>query len=71
MRYHKAIEVTEAQAHRITCTRTSAASNVVVISQGERYFDVRAMSEAEIKAFTGDLAREEYAALRAAAARPN
>jgi len=68
MRFHKAIEVTEQEAHAITCTSTSAVSNVVVISQGDRYFDVRTMTEAEIKAFADDLARAEYAGLKAATA---
>ncbi|MFN3625973.1 MAG: hypothetical protein ACK4TP_18205 [Hyphomicrobium sp.] len=69
MRYHKAVEVSLHQAQEITSTRTSALSDVVIVARGDRYHDVRAMAEAEIKAFVEDLAREEYADLKAAAAR--
>lgn len=71
MRYHKAIEITEEQAFSIASKRTEARSDVVVVSRGNRYFDVRDMNDAEIKAFIDDLAREEYAASRVAAALPN
>ncbi len=71
MRYHKALEITEEQAHSIASQHTTALSEVVVVSRGNRYYDVRAMTDIEITAFINDLAREEYAALRAAAARPN
>jgi len=71
MRYHKAITISEEQAQEITSKRTTALSDVVVISRGERYYDVRAMTETEIKAFVDDLARAEYADMKAAVARPN
>lgn len=71
MRYHKAIRISEEQARAITSTRTSALSDVVVISRGDRYYDVRAMTDAEITAFVEDLARAEYADVELAAARPN
>jgi hypothetical protein len=71
MRFHKAVEVTEEQARAITGTPTPALSSVVVISQGEHYYDVRGMTQAEIQAFVDDLARIECAAVDAAAARPH
>lgn len=71
MRYHKAIEVNEDQARKITGTRTSALSDVVVVSRGDRYYDVRAMTEVEIEAFLEDLVRAEYADMKAAAVRPS
>lgn len=71
MRYHKAVEVSKDQARKITSTRSSALSDVVVVARGDRYYDVRAMTEAEIEAFVEDLARAEYADLKAAAARPS
>lgn len=71
MRYHKAVPITEEEAFSITSKRTEALSEVVVVSRGNRYYDVRAMNDAEIKAFIDDLAREEHAALRAAASLPN
>jgi hypothetical protein len=71
MRYHKAVEITEEEAFSITNQRTTAVSDVVVVSRGDRYYDVRTMNDAEIKAFIDDLAREEHAALKATALRPS
>jgi hypothetical protein len=71
MRYHKAIEITEEQALSITGQRSVARSEVVVLSRGDRYYDVRSMNDAEIKAFIDDLARSDYAATNATAGRPN
>ena len=62
MRYHKAISVTKAEANFIIGRGTSALSDTVVISRGEAYFDVRAMTWSEIEAFVADLARAEHAA---------
>ena len=69
MRYHKAIEITKPEAESIIGKRTVALSEVVVVSRGERYYDVRGMNHAEINAFIDDLARAEYAALEVETAR--
>lgn len=63
MRYHKAIEVTKPEADFIIATGTSTLSDVVVVSQGGKFYDVRALSRDELDAFVADLARTEYAAL--------
>ncbi len=65
MRFHKAVVVTKPEADSIIGRTTSALSDVVVVSRGAQYYDVRAMNEAEIKAFIADLARAEHAALAA------
>jgi len=70
MRYHKAKALSKPEADRIIGRQTPALSDVVVISRGDRFYDVRAMTNAEIEAFAADLARAEYADLQAAAARP-
>ena len=71
MRFYSAIEVTEDQAEAIKGTLTPSLSSVVVISQGNRFYDVRSMTSAEIGSFVGELARAECAALDAASARPH
>jgi hypothetical protein len=72
MRFHKAIRVSKAQAQEITGARSTASmTDWVVISQGESYYDVRAMTEIEIRAFVDDLARAETLAQQEATARLN
>lgn len=70
MRFHKAIEITKPEADFIIGRCTPALSDVVVISRGECYYDVRAMNHAEVEAFIADLVRAEYAALQPQSARP-
>ena len=61
MRYHNAIAVSKEQARKITSTPTITLSDMVVISRGETYYDVRGMTDTDITAFVEDLARAEYA----------
>jgi len=61
MRYHKANEISKSDAEHIIATSDSAVTDIVVISHGERWFDVRSMTSREIDAFVADLAREELA----------
>jgi hypothetical protein len=61
MRYHKAIALSKPEADFLIETGTSSESGVVVISRGDKYFDVRAMTHAEVDAFVADLARSEHA----------
>jgi len=65
MRYHKAVEVTKPEADHIIATGTSILSDVVVISRGDKFYDVRALSRSEVEDFVEDLARAEHAALEA------
>jgi hypothetical protein len=55
----------KAEANFIIGSGTSALSETVVVSRGEQYYDVRAMTQSEIEAFVADLARAEYAATEA------
>jgi hypothetical protein len=68
MRYHKAKILSKPEADQIIGRQTPALTDVVVISRGDRFYDVRAMTTAEIEAFIADLARAEHADLQAAAA---
>ena len=61
MRYHKASRVTKPEADSIIANGTASLSDVVVISHGKHWYDVRAMTRAELEAFVADLAREELA----------
>ncbi len=70
MRYHKAVEISKPEAKSIIGRHSVALSQIVVVSRGERYYDVRSMSQTEINAFIDDLARAEYAELEADAVRP-
>ena len=63
MRYHKAVKVTKSEADFIIATGISTLSDVVVISRGDNFYDVRALSHSEVEDFVEDLARAEQAAL--------
>lgn len=64
MRFHKAIEISKLEADFIIegGAVQAAASDIVVVARGERYYDVRSMNVAEVEAFIADLARAEHAA---------
>ena len=51
MRYHKAIEITKPEADFIIATGTSTLSDIVVVSQCGKFYDVRALSRYELDAF--------------------
>jgi hypothetical protein len=65
MRFHKAITISKPEADFIIETGTAAKSDVVVVSRGDKYYDVRTMTHSEVDAFVADLARAEHAALAA------
>jgi len=71
MRYHKASEITKPEADSLIAVSGACVTDIIVISHGERWFDVRAMTRPEIEAFVADLAREEIAAENAKTALPN
>jgi len=72
MRFHKAILISKPEADFIIETGATAAaqSDVVVVSRGDKYYDVRTMNHAEVNAFVADLARAEHAADEARQALP-
>jgi hypothetical protein len=70
MRYHRAKALSKPEADRLIGQHVTALSDVVVVSRGDRFYDVRSMTNAEIQAFVADLARSEYAELEAAAMLP-
>ena len=57
MRYHKAIEISKAEADLSIATAEETITGTVVISQAEKWYDVRAMTDDELKAFIADLER--------------
>lgn len=71
MRYHKAVEVTKPEADFIIATGFSAHADVVVISRGDKFYDVRALSRTEVEAFVADLARAEHAEIEAQRSLPS
>jgi hypothetical protein len=72
MRFHKAILISKPEADFIIETGTAAValSDIVVVSRGDKYYDVRTMNHAEVDAFVADLARAEHAADEARQALP-
>ena len=71
MRYHKAVAITKPEADYLMATATSSLSDTIVISHGEKWYDVRAMTPSELAAFVADLARAEFAAHNAQMYPPN
>lgn len=71
MRYHKAVEITKAEADLIIATPGICTTDVIALSHGEQRYDVRWMTVAEIDAFVADLARAEIAAADAQTSLPN
>ena len=59
MRYHKAVEITRPEADSIIAVGGVSLTDTVVISHGDKWYDVRSMTRAECEAFVADLAREE------------
>ena len=59
MRFHKARALSKPEADRIIGRENTALTDVVVVSRGDRFYDVRAMTQSEIEAFIADLARAE------------
>jgi hypothetical protein len=71
MRYHKANEITKPEADSLIAAAGTAMADIVVISHGDRWYDVRAMTRSEIEAFVTDLARAEIAAEQEKTSLPN
>ncbi len=71
MRYHKATEITQREADSIIATGGVSLTDTVVISHGDKWFDVRSMTRAECEAFVADLARAEIIAQQEQLLLPN
>ena len=71
MRYHKASEITKSEADLVVATTSISVTDTVVISHGEKWYDVRSMTWDEIEDFVADLARAEIAAEEATMSLPN
>jgi hypothetical protein len=65
MRYFQAREITRPEADHIRLTADDAVSKIVVISLGTRWFDVRCLTEQELRGFVDQLVRGELELLRA------
>jgi hypothetical protein len=71
MRYHKAVKVTKPEADYIIGSGTASLTDTVVLSHMDSWYDVRAMTSAELEAFVADLARAELAEQKARAFPPH
>lgn len=71
MRYHKAVEVTKPEADHIIKNGCRSITDTVVLSHLDSWYDVRAMTAAEIEAFVSDLARAELTEQKSRAYPPN
>lgn len=71
MRYHKAVEVTKPEADHIIKSGGRSITDTVVLSHMDSWYDVRAMTTAEIEAFVSDLARAEFAEQKSRAFPPH
>ena len=65
MRYFNATEVTRPEADYIRRTSDESLSNTVVISLSARWYDVRRLTERELRDFVEQLLREELELIRA------
>ena len=61
MRYHKAVAITKLEADFIIENTRASASDIVVLSYNDDWYDVRGMTRAELVAFSDDLQRKESA----------
>jgi hypothetical protein len=65
MRYYQATEITRPEADHIRLTTDDSVSKVVVISLGTRWYDVRRLTEKELRGFVDQLLRGELELIRA------
>lgn len=71
MRYFKATEINRAEADHIRLTSDGSVSKIVVISLGTRWYDVRRLTERELRDFVDQLMREELELIRAGCDTPH
>ncbi len=71
MRYFAAGEVTRPEADYIRRTSDESPSDTVVISLNEKWYDVRLLTERELRDFVEQLLRQEMALLRAGCDTPH
>ena len=71
MRYFNATEVTRPEADYIRQTTDASLSNTVVISLSSRWYDVRRLTEKELRDFVEQLLREELDLVRAGGQTPH
>ena len=64
-RYFQAAEITRPEADHIRLTTYDSVSNVVVISLGTSWYDVRRLTEKDLGAFVDQLVRAELELIRA------
>jgi hypothetical protein len=65
MRYFQATEITRPEADHIRLTADDPVSKIVVISLGTRWFDVRRLTEQELRGFVDQLVRGVLELVRA------
>ena len=65
MRYHKAVRISRPEADFIIGTTVLSPNEIVVMSHGGEWYDVRCLTEKELDDFIGDLLRADLLNLRA------
>jgi hypothetical protein len=65
MRYFQATQITRPEADHIRLTADESASKIVVISLGTGWYDVRRLTEQELRGFVDQLMRGELELIRA------
>jgi hypothetical protein len=71
MRYFAATDITRPEADHIRLTSDESHSNILVISLGTRWYDVRRLTEKELRDFVDQLMREELEVIRAGCDTPH
>jgi hypothetical protein len=71
MRYFKVTEITRPEADYIRLTSDEPLSNILVISLGTRWYDVRRLTEKELRGFVDQLIRQELELIRAGCDTPH
>jgi hypothetical protein len=71
MRYFNASEITRPEADYIRLTCTQSRSATLVISLGSKWYDVRALTEKELRTFVEHLLREELELIQAGGTTPH
>jgi hypothetical protein len=71
MRYFNAAEITRPEADHIRLTCEESLSSIVVISLGSKWYDVRRLTEKELRNFVDQMLRQELELIRAGCDTPH
>jgi hypothetical protein len=65
MRFHKATQITRVEADFIIETAQESLNDLLVLNHFDDWFDVRRMTENEVRSFLDDLMRADLADIEA------